>query len=147
MSPFELDAMAALLRQGRWLDATSRGMAVIALLWLVLDATLAAAPADTAVRILLATTPVLALMAGYCAARTGFDADLLAALARETRATGADAATTLDAALLQLGLIPARKRGRDWPTRWHGARGWLRRQAMLLALQVLALAGALWCSA
>ncbi|MCD9032069.1 hypothetical protein LDO32_10085 [Luteimonas sp. Y-2-2-4F] len=144
MSPFELDAMAALLRQGRWPDAASRGLAAAALLWLMLDVALAAAPLDIAVRALLAAVLVLALAQGYCAIRIGFDAELLAALARQARADGADAAATLDAALQRLRLLPAGKAGRDWPARWRGARGWLRRQGVLLGLQALALVAAWW---
>lgn len=139
VSTFDLRAMAALLRQGRRIDTVSRGMAALAGLWLVIAATLS--PASVAVLVLLLASLAAGAAQLYCAARTDFDADLLAGLAALPDPPEA-AAGILDASLQRLGLQPEHRAGRNWDARWHGARGWLNRQSGLLLARALGVAGA-----
>ena len=140
MTPFDLRVMASLLRQGRRLHGVSMGLAALAAAWLVLLTVVPAA--DALVPALLAISLLAAGAQLYSAIRVDFDAELLAALSAGTEE---DPAEALDASLQALGLRPAGT-SRDWNARWHGARGWMRRQAMLLALQGLLLVAA-WLAA
>ena len=127
---------AALLDQGRTVDRLSCGLTAVAI---------------AVIAILPALTPrlqwtyigftVAAVLAGlaqaYFAIRVGFDAALFRRLAN----TGDVAA--IDAALVQLDLLPAGKRGRPAEARVAGARSLFRLQILALAVQVLCvLAGA-----
>lgn len=138
MTPFDLRAMGLLLRQGRRLHGVSMGLAALAAAWLVLQA-MAPAALDAGVAAMLAASLLAAATQLYCAIRTDFDADLLVALSEHPEGTDT---RTLDASLRSLGLAPAGGRERSWPERWRGARGWMRRQGMSLALQGLLLAAA-----
>lgn len=140
MTPFDFRVMAALLRQGRRLHGASMGLAGLAAAWLVLQTVVPAA--DALVPALLGTSLLVAAAQLYCAIRVDFDAELLAALSAGKEE---DPAQALDASLQALGLRPAGP-VRGWNARWQGARRWMRRQAMLLALQGLLLAAA-WLAA
>lgn len=140
MTPFDFQVMASLLRQGRRLHGASMGLAGLAAAWLVLQTVVPAA--DVVVPVLLAASLLAAGAQLYCAIRVDFDAGLLAALSAGKEE---DPAQTLDASLQALGLRPAGE-PRGWNARWRGARGWMRRQAMLLALQGLLLVAA-WLAA
>jgi hypothetical protein len=123
-----LEAASALLGQGRIIDRLSRLLTVAALSLLVGGGALAIlSPA-------LATTLTLAVLAGivqtYFAIRVGFDAALFDRL-RQTMDLAA-----LDAALVQLGLLPAAKAGRPLDQRVAGAQRLFFRQGVALAIQV-----------
>lgn len=140
MKPFDLRVMASLLRQGRRLHGVSMGLAALAAAWLVLQTVVPTA--DALVLVLLAASLLAAASQLYCAIRVDFDADLLASLSAGNEK---DPAQALDASLHALGLRPAGD-ARGWNERWHGARGWMLRQAALLALQGLLLVAA-WLAA
>ena len=129
-----LETASALLRQGRIIDRLSRLLTVAALGLLVGGGALAIlSPA-------LATALTLAVLAGivqtYFAIRVGFDAALFDRL-RQTMDLAA-----LDAALVQLGLLPATKTGRRLDQRITGAQRLFLRQGVALAIQVVILIGA-----
>lgn len=146
---FDLQAMAAVLRQGRTLDATSRGIAGLTLLWWILRQLLGQdiSPTWTAVIVIGLVFAVLQL---YWAIRVGLDAELLSALAQRDWAT---AARDLDASLAALGLRSPTESGaelgsessdRDWNDRWRGARAMLVRQGLCVVAQLLLLVAAGW---
>lgn len=141
-APFDLQAMALLLHQGRRLHAVSMGLAGLAGLWLTLGATGTPPPATLVVLLLIASLAAAAAQL-YCAMRTEFDAGLFHAAAA---LPPGEAMRTLDASLHALALQPVGRAGRPWDARWRGARGWLRRQGMLAAAQSLLMAGA-WLAA
>ncbi|MGJ7903401.1 hypothetical protein [Lysobacter sp. 1R34A] len=130
---FDLRAMAALLAQGRQLRALSLLLLAAALLAVVLP--------NVSVR---AWPLALSLGAGvlqcYYALRVDFDARLFQAASEDE--DSARAARRLDASLLALGLLKPGRDGRDWPSRWRGARALMVRQALSLVLQTAALAWA-----
>lgn len=136
---FELRAMAAALSQGRWLCAVSL------LLWAGALIGVLFAPVGPR---LAGTAWLLSLCAGvfqlYYAMRVDFDARLLRALAEPDVGDGGDAAQRLDAALGAMGLQKPGRAGRDWPSRWRGARGLLLRQALWLAIQFALSVVAYW---
>ena len=151
---FHLRAMAALLRQGRKAHAVSLGLLGLAGLWLLLDALFvvhAFSPAGAVLAWLSLATGIAQL---YYAIRVDFDAGLVDALAgyapllpedtTPTRQANADAelAALLDRSLESLGLVDAGLATRDWPSRWRGMRGLLRRQFACVAVQALLLAAA-----
>jgi hypothetical protein len=129
---------AALLEQGKGVDAASRLVTVIALFGLLLPAvTQRGTP-------LLAAALGLVLLIGvaetYLAIRVGFDAALFRRVADRADAFNLD---RLDAALLRLRLIPPAKAGRPIDRRIVGARRLLHWQGLMLALQAaLLVAGA-----
>lgn len=137
-APFDLLAIALLLRQGRRLHGVSMGLAGLAGLWLILGAMHTTPPGTLAIALLVAS-----LLAGaaqlYCAIRTDFDAGLFQAAAA---LPPSNAMHSLDASLQALGLQPAGRAARPWEARWRGARGWLRRQGLLAGAQLLLMAGA-----
>jgi len=116
---------AALLAQGQRIDALSRLLTVGALLLAPF------APQNALAGLgLVVAAGILQL---YLAIRVGFDAALFGRLADMTDLAG------MDAALLQLALIPAAKAGRSLAPRLAGARRLLRGQRLALALQLAAL--------
>ncbi|MDH5823124.1 hypothetical protein QFW77_09000 [Luteimonas sp. RD2P54] len=141
-APFDLQAIALLLRQGRRLHGASLGLAGLAGLWLILGTMAPVSPGAPVLALLIAS--LLAAVAQlYCAIRTDFDAALFHAIAALPQA---DAMRTLDDSLQTLGLQPAGHGGRSWDARWRGACGWLRRQGVLAGAQLLLMAGA-WLAA
>jgi hypothetical protein len=135
-----LQAMASLMHQGRRLATVSWLLAAAALAWLLLVALACRGQSQPACAAIGASLVAGAVQAWF-AVRVDFDARLFAALA--TQASAHDAAVRLDATLIELGLVERDAGSRDWPSRWRGARGLLRRQGVCLALQALALAAGL----
>ena len=122
-----LGAAAALLQQGRTIDALSRQLTAVALLLLI------AASAFGVASPALVSTLGLATLAGlaqtYYAVRVGFDAALFDRL-------GAQNISALDAALAGLGLLPASKSGRPLEQRITGAQRLFYKQGAALVVQV-----------
>jgi hypothetical protein len=125
-----LEAAGALLRQGQIIDHLSRLLTVTSLGLLVGGSILVILSPG------LAATLVLAILAGiaqiYFAIRVGFDA----ALFDQLRQPAAVDLAALDAALVQLGLLPAGKSGRPLEQRIVGAQRLFYRQGMALLTQV-----------
>lgn len=132
-----IETTGALLRQGRTLDHLSRLLTVAALVMLIGARGLGvASPA-------LVGALVLAVLAGlaeaYFAIRVAFDADLFDRLRDPARMDLA----ALDAALVQLGLLPASRSGRPLEQRIAGAQRLLYKQGTALVIQIaVLLAGA-----
>ena len=124
-----LEAAGALLRQGQIIDHLSRLLTVTSLGLLVGGSILVILSPG------LAATLVLAILAGiaqiYFAIRVGFDA----ALFDQLRQPAAVDLAALDAALVQLGLLPAGS-GRPLEQRIVGAQRLFYRQGMALLTQV-----------
>ncbi|MGO3127314.1 MAG: hypothetical protein ACTIJY_04505 [Luteimonas sp.] len=125
--------MAAVLHQGRRLHGVSLLFAALGGAGLVL-AVVFPGVLGTLARIAMATSLLAFLAQVYWAARVDVDARLMTALADEAPER---AAARLDAAFARLGLQTPGP-GRDWTTRWRGMRALLRRQAIALAVQLLA---------
>jgi hypothetical protein len=131
--------LAALLDQGRIVDAWSRGLTVAAALSLMLLPTFASRP-PTLPMTILSVVMLAGLAEIYLAVRVGFDAALFRQLAADP---GGPDLAALDGALMQLELLPPIKAGRPPPARVAGAQRLLRRQAMLMIAQAcLVLVGA-----
>lgn len=134
----DLMIAASLLEQGSRIDALSRGLtlaAVAGLVWL-------GGQAPVWALVCMGAVVGLGLFGLYLAIRVGLDAALFRHLA-EGDAAG------FDAAMLRQGLLPAAKAGRPMADRIAGARGLLRRQAMVLIGQIgfavaAAVAMAMW---
>lgn len=130
----QLQVTASLLRQGGSLDRLSTGLTLLGAL-LGLGAYVMANPGFWGLTCASALL-VSGLWQKYWALRVAFDADLFQHLA--TCAPDlAEQTESLDAALAALGLQPADRGGRPWNERIAGARGLLRRQALLVAVQAL----------
>ncbi|MGE7956497.1 hypothetical protein ACQKQA_07830 [Pseudomonas sp. NPDC089530] len=130
----ELHAVASLLRRGHGLDLLSTGLALLgALLGLGQWLLGLSAPWVTALSVALL---VLGVLQKYWALRVAFDAELFQRVA-DSPLPLAERSRELDQALSALGLQPANAGGRPWPQRSRGALDLLRRQAWLLAAQVL----------
>lgn len=141
--PHGLVAASRLLRRGRTLHALSVVLTLAAVLLLGAAFALGGEGAlrTPSTMWLLAASVVCGLVQLYYALRTGFDADLLEAVAGLDPAL---AAASIDAGLQALGLLPAGKAGRGWDARLRGARGLLLRQMLATLLQAaLVLAGVL----
>jgi hypothetical protein len=123
-----LAAAAALLAQGRSIDGLSRILTAGALLGAPVLATVLAPAALIPVLLVAA----IGLGQSWFALRVGFDAALFEAVSRNPSLSS----STLDEALLGLGLLPPDKAGRPWDPRIAGARRLLAWQGALLALQV-----------
>jgi hypothetical protein len=132
----EAAAVADLLAHGRVIHALSAALTVAGVTAVPVLALLLAGPLE----LVLATLSVLAGVAElWFALRVGFDARIFERIARGE--LGLDG---FDAAMTGLGLMPAGKAGRPMPARARGAMGLLARQAALLALQLVLLAGSGW---
>lgn len=134
----ELHATASLLRRGSALDQLSTGLSLLgALLGLSqYGVTSPGAWGLTCCALLL----VLGLWQKYWALRVAFDADLFQRIAEDAQAL-AQRTRALDQALTTLGLQSAERDARPWSDRTRGALNLLRRQALLVALQVLVTLG------
>lgn len=130
----ELHVVASLLRQGRTLDQLSTGLTLLGVLFGLLQLLLITPTAPFL--ILSAWLIILGLWQKYWALRVAFDADLFTLMARDTDALS-DRTQALDQALQNLGLQPATRAGRPWIERQRGGLKLLRKQAILLAAQVL----------
>ena len=139
-----LQTVAAWLRLGRRVDAVSRLLLLATLLAGIAWLCWPQAGSSACTRVGLAIAWLAGLVQCVYAARVQFDADLFAQAAMQARESDADSARDdLDAALLQLGLLPMAKAGRDWPERVAGARRLLRRQCQWHLAQWLAFVVAL----
>ena len=140
-----LHLMAAMLRQGRSLNAMSRLAMALPASWLLLQAT-GHAPTIAYVQIPLLVSLLLGLTQMYFAIRVDIDARLLRELARAAGLGGGDlapATAELDYAFQAQGLLASDKPVADWPQRLSGARRLWQRQILALVLQLAALAVAL----
>lgn len=128
-----LSCAAALLDQGRTIDRLSRLLTSAALVGMLIGPAITTQPPW----ILLGFSMPVAL-AGlaetYFAIRVGFDAALFH---QQAGAPEARDFATIDAALTQLGLLPATKLGRPIEARVAGARRLFRCQLVALVAQVL----------
>ena len=125
-------AAAALLEQGRRVDALSRPLTVAALIALVLLPRLAVKTSAA----LLAVTSLVALcgiVEIYLAMRVDFDRALFRQLASDEDAADPE---LLDTALLALGLLPRAKAGRSLAARIDGTRRLFRHQILTAAGQL-----------
>lgn len=130
----QLYSVASLLRRGRALDQLSTGLTLLGALYglgqyLLTSVTLGGLLVSLAL-------VLLGLVEKYLAMRVAFDADLFQRVA-DAPTTLEHSTQALDQALSALGLQPAQRGGRPWDQRSRGALGLLRRQALLLAAQVL----------
>ncbi|NMZ28098.1 hypothetical protein HBO40_10725 [Pseudomonas protegens] len=130
----QLHSVASLLRRGRALDQLSTGLTLLGALYglgqyLLTSVTLGGLLVSLAL-------VLLGLVEKYLALRVAFDADLFQRVA-DAPTTLEHSTQALDQALSALGLQPAQRGGRPWDQRSRGALGLLRRQALLLAAQVL----------
>ena len=131
----DLAVAAALLEQGRTLDALSRLLTAAALVALLLLAALA--PLSAAIAwIILGLTIALGLGEIYFALRVGLDAAIFRALAAQD--TGPDLPAR-DRSLQGQGWLPPSTGGRPVEERIAGARRLLTRQAALLGAQIAVL--------
>ena len=126
----ELQVVASLLRRGRSLDQLSTGLTLLGVLFGLAQLLMACI---TPVCLILAVWMiVLGLLQKYWALRVAFDADLFSLMARDVERT-----QDLDQTLQTLGLQSSKRAGRPWTERRRGALKLLRKQAYLLAAQVL----------
>ncbi len=137
--PELLAAAAALLDTGQGIERLARPLTVLAFAGLLAPLWM---PVPMGSLLLLLAGAVAGLGGAYAGARAGLDAALFRRLAAM-----AQGPAMLDDALMQLGMLPARKAGRPSVQRVAGARRLLRMQALLLAMQAGALAMAgIWAS-
>jgi len=87
---------------------------------------------------LLAAEVLLGLGATWMAVRVRFDAKLFAELVDAVQKSGFRT-EHLDRALRGVGMLPAKKEGRDWDTRCRGALNQMRKLGWIAALQGLLL--------
>lgn len=130
----ELHVTASLLRQGRSLDQLSTGLTLLGVLFGL--AQLLMTSIIPLCLILSTGLIILGLLQKYWALRVAFDADLFALVARNADPLP-ERTRSLDLALQNLGLQSATRAGRPWAERQRGALKLLRKQAILLAAQVL----------
>lgn len=125
-----LQVVASLLRRGRSLDQLSTGLTLLGVLFGLAQLLMASI---TPIGLMLSLwIIILGLLQKYWALRVAFDADLFALMAVDTNLTA-----DLDQALQAHGLQAANRAGRPWSERSRGALNLLRRQAYLLAAQML----------
>lgn len=131
---------AAFLDQGRTVDRLSRLLTAAALVAILIGPAIATQPPW-----LLIGSAALVTLAGlaeiYFAIRVGFDAALFSQVANASEVP--DFAGT-DAALAQLGLLPATKHNRPAGARIAGARRLFNLQIFFLAAQVLSVLAGAW---
>jgi hypothetical protein len=130
----QLQVTASLLRRGDLLDRLSTGFTLLGAL-LGLSQYVLTSPGFWGVTCGSGLL-VLGLWQKYWAVRVAFDADLFQRLA-ESAADLGERTQALDQALTALNLQPAERAGRTWGQRITGALKLLRRQALLVAAQVL----------
>lgn len=139
----ELHVTASLLRQGRSLDQLSTGLTLLGVLFGL--AQLLMTSIIPLCLILSTGLIILGLLQKYWALRVAFDADLFCLVARNADPLP-ERTRSLDLALQNLGLQSATRAGRPWAERQRGALKLLRKQAILLAAQVLLTLAALLAS-
>ena len=126
-----IDACAALLEQGRTLDALSRLLTLFAVALLFAGALelVAKAPAILIGLVVI----ILGVAEAWFALRVGFDAALLRDVANRTQFAA------LDTAMVRLDLIAPEKAGRPLEERLQGAMRLMRLQGLCLGGQILLL--------
>ena len=130
----QLQVTASLLRRGDSLDRLSTGLTLLGAL-LGLSQYVLSNPGTWGVTCSSGLL-VLGLWQKYWAVRVAFDADLFQRLARSAADLG-ERTQALDQALTALNLQSAERAGPPWSQRIAGALKLLRRQASLVAAQVL----------
>nr|NYU03233.1 hypothetical protein [Pseudomonas sp. SbOxS1] len=130
----QLQATASLLRRGDSLDRLSSGLTLLGAL-LGLSQYVIPGPGWWGL-VCSSGLLVLGLWQKYWALRVAFDADLFRHLANPAEELPQHT-QALDQALAALGLQPADRGGRPWSERIAGALKLLRRQALLVAAQLL----------
>ncbi|WP_085722996.1 hypothetical protein [Pseudomonas sp. R37(2017)] len=130
----QLQAAASLLRCGGSLDRLSNGFTLLGAL-LGLSQYVVATPGSWPL-VCSSGLLLLGLWQKYWALRVAFDADLFQRLAQSPADLG-ERTQALDQTLTALHLLPAERAGRPWSQRVAGALMLLRRQALLVAAQVL----------
>ncbi|KQQ53564.1 hypothetical protein ASF84_17255 [Pseudomonas sp. Leaf127] len=131
----QLHVVASLLRRGRTLDNLSTGFTLLSLAVGMLQLWITAMPLLT---VWLGALVLLGLIEKYYAMRVALDADLFHRVGRDARPLP-ETTLALDQALVSLGLQPADKAGRPWAVRSQGALRLLRRQLILVVVQLLVL--------
>ena len=134
----QLFTVASLLRRGRALDQLSNALSLVALL--IGLAPLLGITAQPLTALFCALLLILGLGQKYWALRVAFDAELFHCVANLEQPLD-QRGESLDQALIALGLQSAARGGRPWSERIRGALNLLRRQALLMALQVLVVVG------
>jgi hypothetical protein len=130
-----LSCAAAFLEQGRLVDRLSRPLTASALVAVPIASAGPVQPRWVLVG-LAAAVAVAGLAEMYFAFRVGFDATLF----RHVSDPGGSDFAATDAALTELGFVPAGKCGRPAQARIAGARRLFRFQILALAAQLLSLA-------
>ncbi|NWL22364.1 hypothetical protein [Pseudomonas umsongensis] len=130
----QLQATTSLLRRGDSLDRLSSGFTLLGAL-LGLSQYVISGPGLWGL-VCSGGLLVLGLWQKYWALRVAFDADLFRHLANPVEDLP-QRTQALDQALTALGLQPAERGGRPWNERIAGALKLLRRQALLVAAQLL----------
>jgi hypothetical protein len=130
----QLQVTASLLRRGDSLDRLSTGFTLLGAL-LGLSQYVTDSPGYWGL-VCSGGLLVLGLGQKYWALRVAFDADLFQRLA-ECADNLPESTRALDQALTALNMQPADRGGRPWSERTSGALKLLRRQALLLAAQIL----------
>ncbi|BBP80326.1 hypothetical protein CCU68_05925 [Pseudomonas gingeri NCPPB 3146 = LMG 5327] len=128
-----LQVVASLLRRGRSLDQLSTGLTVLGVLSGL--APLLIGTLSSWCLLLSVWLVLTGLLQKYWALRVAFDADLFQLMAGEPSGLG-DRTEALDQALHDLGLQPRHTPARPWAERSRGALGLLKRQALLLIVQI-----------
>lgn len=137
-SDMQLQATASLLRRGASLDHLSTGLTLLGAAFGMshyLFSGLGGWVVTGSIALLL-----LGLLQKYWALRVAFDAELFHCVANLEQPL-AQRSESLDQALVALGLQPAARGGRPWSERIRGALNLLRRQALMVLLQVLVVVG------
>jgi hypothetical protein len=134
VNEMELHVVASLLRRGHSLDQLSTGLSLLASMlglaqWLL-------SSINPWLIVFSTAQLIVGLLQKYWAFRVAFDADLFQRLADSPHSLEQQS-ILLDQALTRLNLQPAGRAGRPWNERILGALNLLRRQALLLAIQVL----------
>jgi hypothetical protein len=128
-----LEAASSLLQQGRTIDRLSRLLTMAAVVLLI--GAIAFDVASAALAVALAVAVLAGVAEVYLAVRVGFDA----ALFERLREPSTMDLAALDAALVQLGLLPASKSGRPLEQRIAGAKRLLYKQGAAFVIQIAVL--------
>ena len=129
----QLHVVASLLRRGRSLDQLSMGLSVLGVLLGL--APLLFSTISLWCLVISAWLVLSGLLQKYWAFRVAFDADLFQLMAQDP-GNLSDRTEALDQALQDLGLQPRQSAARPWAERSRGALGLLKRQALLVIVQI-----------
>jgi len=129
----QLHVVASLLRRGRALDQLSMGLTVLGVLLGLVP--LLFSTISLWCLVVSAWLVLSGLLQKYWAFRVAFDADLFQLMAQDP-SNLSDRTEALDQALQDLGLQPRQSANRPWAERSRGALGLLKRQALLVLVQI-----------